>query len=163
ERKGVSVAPRIPPPYDAVQHTEQVRAATKDVLLSIHLLDELPGREIQGEPLQTYPSKQVELARDSAQSQLIWVQKGLDINAVEDESHRALLNRYEHGTREGTRYDFVRGTSTLLVPQILEKLEQLQKEQKSVDNSGRAVLLDTHLKDQLYALELGRLLLENKM
>jgi len=163
ERKGVSVAAGIPPPYDAAQHAQQVRAATKDALLSIHLLDELPGREIQGEPLQTYPNKQVELARESARSQLIWIQKGLDTNTIEDESHRALLNQYEHGSRDGARYDFVRGTSTLLVPQILEKLEQLQKEQKGVDNSGRAVLLDTHLKDQLYALELGRLLLENKM
>ena len=55
----------------------------------------------------------------------------------------------------GTRYDFVRGSSTLLLPHILEKLEELEKKQSTPQASERSVLLDTHLKDQLYALELG--------
>jgi hypothetical protein len=163
QRKGVRVEHGIPPPYEAIPHAEKVKAATKDGLLSIHLLDELPGREIQGEPGQTYPQRQLELARDCTQAQLVWVQKELNASAIEDEGYRALLNQYEHGEREGTRYDFVRGSSTLLVPQILEKLEQLQKVQEKSEGAGRAILLDTHLKDQLYALELGRLLLENSI
>jgi hypothetical protein len=163
-RKGVRVEHGVPPPYEAAQHAERVRSAAKDALLSIHLLDELPGREIDGEPLQTYPMRQIELARECVPAQLLWVPKELAVDRVEDEAYRALLERYEHGERAGAPYDFVRGSSTQLLPQIMDKLAELQKQRdQPAQGPGRAVLLDTHVKDQLYALELGRLLLERSI
>lgn len=47
-----------------------------------------------------------------------------------------------------------------LVPQILEKLQELEPPSVA-ENVAEAVLLDTHLKDQLYALDLSRSLLEH--
>lgn len=162
-RKGVAVESGVPPPYDPQGHASRVGQATRDALLSVHLLDELPGREIDGEPGQTYPRRQLALARGSARSQLIWVAKEFDAGRVEDEDYRASLAQLESGQRDGADYDFVRGSSTLLVPQIVEKLEQLQKSAGGGDATKGAVLLDTHLKDQLYALELGRMLVERNV
>lgn len=163
QRKGIVVESGVPPPYAPEAHDARVREAARDALLSVHLLDEWPGREVEGAPGQTYPLRQLELVRGTAKAQLIWVQSELDAAAVEDEVYRAELRRIEHGERGDGAYEFVRGSSTLLVPQIVDKLEQARKASQSPAPSLGAVLLDTHLKDQLYAFELGRLLVERSV
>jgi hypothetical protein len=163
QRKGIRVEHAIPPPYEAAAHAEKVKATLADALLSVHLLDAFPGRDIEGEPHRTYTQRQIELAQECGVSRLLWVPKELDFEQVEDESYRGLLQGYEQGEREGERYDFVRGSSTLLLPQIVEKLEELRKAQAGPQGPTQAILVDTHLKDQAYALELGRLLLERSI
>ncbi len=162
KRKGIRVDTGVPPPYEAQAHEEKVKLTTQDALLSVHLLNDLPGREIDGEPGKSYPQKQVELARDNARARLVWVPKSLDLERVEDESHRAFLDGLENGEREEARYDFIRGVPAALAPQILEKLDEL-KTSPAAEGVGEAILLDTHRKDQLYAFELGRFLLENNI
>lgn len=163
QRRQIVVESGVPPPYAPAAHDARVREAARDALLSVHLLDEWPGREVEGEPGQTYPLRQLALARGVARSQLVWVQSELDAAAIEDESYRAELERIEHGERGDGAYDFVRGSGTLLVPQIVEKLEQARKAAATPAPALGAVLLDTHLKDQLYAFELGRLLVERSV
>jgi hypothetical protein len=159
QRNKVTVATGFPPPYDRDGHDKRVKEAVQDAHLSVHLLDELPGREIDGLAEETYPLRQLELARGHAREQLIWVKSELDSTRIEDERYRTLLDNLEHGSREGARYNFVRGSSSRLVPEIVEKLEQLRKAPGDPGAPRRGVLLDTHLKDQLYAMDLGRLLL----
>ncbi|MEJ8848562.1 TIR domain-containing protein [Variovorax rhizosphaerae] len=156
--KGLAVASNVPPPYEAEAHDARVRELTQEALLSVHLLDQTPGREVDGVDGQTYPLRQLELARGRASSQLIWVPSDLDTPTVEDEAYRGILENLENGEREGSGHDFVRGARPLLVSQIVDKVAQLRKRAEAQAGPRGSVLLDTHLKDQLYALELSRLL-----
>lgn len=162
ERQGINILTDIPPPYAAKDHEAKVKSVVQKTKLSIHLLDHLSGREIDGEPDKTYTQKQIELAKDHANSQLIWVPKSFNIKSVEEANHKNFINKLENGERAESSYDFVRGTSNSLAPQIIEKLNQLQTSSKTNGNA-HAVLLDTHLKDQIYTLELSRFLLENNI
>jgi hypothetical protein len=161
QRKGITVEASAPPPWDGPAHDHRVVDVTRDVALSIHLLDVLPGREIEGSQGTSYPQRQVDLLRASKRTQLIWVPKTLDIAAVEDERHKSFLQQLETGIRDGAKYNFVRGSTATLTPEILEHLEAL-KAPPSPD-FAQAVLVDTHVKDQRYALEIGQLLLESRV
>ncbi len=164
ERKGIHVVTGMPPPYDATTHEARVKAVLQNADLSVHLLDEFAGREIDGEAGTTYPRKQVDLALSLDAAPLIWIPKGIGPEQVADEQqeHRDFLDRLENGVRDQGAFDFVRGTSAELAPQIIEKLKQRQASAEA-DAVTQAVLVDTHLKDQLFAFELSRFLLENKI
>ncbi|MFP3555674.1 toll/interleukin-1 receptor domain-containing protein [Paraburkholderia sp. SIMBA_049] len=162
ERKGIQVRSGVPPPYEAGRHDETVKQVTQEAMLSVHLLDSLPGRSIDGIADTTYPIRQAEIACEHGRSQLIWVSPDSDLRTVEDERYRTWLDRIENGERRNAHYDFIRQSSTLLVPQILEKLEQLRRPPEHPAEQ-RTVLLDTHIKDQLYALQLSQTLLAKKI
>lgn len=165
EHKGVVVESGVPPPFALQAHDDRVAAACKDTMLGVHLLAAYPGREIDelAGPGNTYPLRQLEQAGDKVRSQLVWVPPELDTATVEDEDYRTVLQRYEKGERGSARFDFVRGSSALLVPQILEKLEQLRKAAQAPAEPAGAMLLDTHLKDQFHAFELGKLLFARRV
>jgi len=163
QRKGVVVEAAVPPPYSAAEHAKRIEALSGKAVLSVHLLDQFAGREIDGDPGASYPQKQVELMRGQGRPQLIWVPKALDVETVEDEGYRAFLGQLETGDRAGAQYDFIRGVAPTLAPQILERLAELQPKPESSAAASPAILLDTHLKDQLYALEIGKLLLEHNI
>jgi SIR2-like domain/TIR domain len=121
-REGVRVAWDVPPPFDAEGHRQQVTAVLKRARLSVHLLDGYAGRKVDGKPETTYPQEQVRLARDHAQSQLIWVPRPL---AEVDESQQTLLTELRSGDRGSSRYRFVEGMApSELVHDILARLGQ---------------------------------------
>ena len=64
--------------------------------------------------------------------------------------------------REQAKYDFIRGGPNEIVREITEKLEQVKR---AVQPTGTptSVLLDTYLKDQMFAHEMSRLLLEKNI
>ncbi|MEJ2266514.1 MAG: toll/interleukin-1 receptor domain-containing protein [Anaerolineales bacterium] len=163
ERKGIKVVTGIPPPYESASHAEKVTETIQNTAMSVHLLDQFPGREVEGEPGKTYPNKQVELVKDARLPQIIWVPRELDLGAVGEATQRAFLDRLENGPRQEARYTFVRSTSTTLLPQILEKLALLQAAQTITRAKTPAILLDTHIRDQLHALELSKFLLQNRI
>ena len=159
-RKGVRVESGIPPPYAASEHDESVKEILASSQLSVHLMDQLPGREIDGGDGTTYPQRQITLAGDVGGSHLVWVPKGLALDSIEDDRHRALLDELENGQRRERPYEFVRGESAPLSSQILEKLKEFRASSEQVAD-GRAVLLDTHIKDQLHAYPVGQYFLQN--
>jgi len=159
QRQGVNLITQIPPPYDSAQHDERVLAELGQSALSVHLLDGWPGREIDGAENKTYPRRQVELGLQHAKSQLIWVPQSLDIQTIEDEAHRDFLDRLEKGKRDLTGYRFIREPQSEIALQIVCRLEELEQESAAKDDAS-AVLLETHLKDQLHAFDLGRTLTE---
>lgn len=161
-RKGITIMSKIPPPYEARAHEERVRVVLRKSMLSVHLIDGYSGREIEGDPGISYPQKQVALARETTGAQLIWTSRDLDLEKIEDESQREFLTWLESGDRAGAVYDFIRGTPADLVPQILEKIKRLQTTTKT-NSTRQSVLLDTHVKDQLYALELSKILLKHNV
>ena len=159
----VQLSTAVPPPFDAVGHDQKVRSELAEADLSVHLLDAFPGREISDKEGSFYPQRQVELGLTQAKSQLIWIPQNLAIDSIEDERHREFLQKLENGNRERA-YDFQRELPSSITRQILAKVEALKsqvqsKEAPAVDST----LLDTHIKDQIHAFELGQYLLKRQV
>jgi hypothetical protein len=157
----VRIVSNVPPPYDAESHQAKVIEAMTTADLSVHLLDDLPGREIQGEEGKSYPQKQVELGLQHAKSQFIWVPNTLELETVEDQGYKTFINELQNGNRGAANYCFIKGSASSISREVTEMLERRpppgQNGQPSV---SAATLVDTHLKDQLHALRLGQFLLE---
>ncbi|HEX8424435.1 MAG TPA: toll/interleukin-1 receptor domain-containing protein, partial [Pyrinomonadaceae bacterium] len=66
QQSGVRVVSNIPPPYPARQHEETVTAAVAGAQLSVHLLNDVAGREIDDDPGKSYVQKQVEISLEHA-------------------------------------------------------------------------------------------------
>jgi len=161
-QKAIKVYKTIPPPYEPREHEQAVRAAMKEAKLSVHLLDQLGGPEIEGEVDTTYPRKQAHLGMENAKFQLIWVPSNLEIPKVEDEQQKVLLDQLENGIRKEARYEFVRGMPNEIVQLIIEKMEQLKGPAKPAGVPS-AALLDMHKKDQRFAWDLSRFLEEKNI
>ncbi|NIO87400.1 MAG: hypothetical protein GTN53_42775, partial [Candidatus Aminicenantes bacterium] len=131
----------------------------KNSLLSVHLLDHLPGRKIDGEPEITYPQKQVELAKEQETPQIIWVPEQLKIDKIEDEAHKNFLYNLKTEERKKDTYDFIQGPETSITRDLLEKISLLKTPPKRAPLEY-SVLLDTHLKDQMCAFRLGQYLID---
>jgi TIR domain len=158
-QQGVNLTAPIPPPYDSARHDERVIAELGRANLSVHLLNEWPGREIDGAANKTYPQRQAELGLQQAKSQLIWVPQSLDIQTIEDQAHRDFLRELEEGKRDLAGYKFIREPQSAITREIINRLDEL-KQESAAKSDDSAVLLETHLKDQLHAFDLGRSLTE---
>ena len=165
EKKGFTVLAGIPPPEEAVAHEKATNKALENASLAIHLLDEFPGREIEGDTNNWYTQKQTELSLKSGKSQMIWVPAETDFNAIEDEKYKLFMQSLEKGEASATGYEFVRGSKSTLAQEIIDYAEQVkaQQKQEKVVKDKISVLLDTHFSDQLYALDLSKILLENQI
>lgn len=166
EKEGYHIICDVPPPFEKEDHEKAVADKMAQTALHVHLLDQFPGREIEEEESIWYPQKQVEIGLLSDKPQLIWMPAGTDIEIVEEESYKTFLQELESGQRSPKKIEFIRGSKSELSQQIMALVEQLKKEQEqetteAVHAAHPAVLLDTHLSDQLYALEVGKSLLEN--
>lgn len=122
KQAGTTVMASVPPPYDAAGHDQQMIAQVKAASLSVHLLDALPGREIEDSGI-TYPWRQAELAIQNGGQQLIWVPQSLDLETIENPDYRSFLNRLENGERPPGSYDFIRGNPSSLSSEVLQKVE----------------------------------------
>jgi hypothetical protein len=165
EKQGYKVVTGIPPPDEAVAHEQAIKTALEITHLAIHLLDEYPGREILGAHDIWYPQKQAELALHSGKAQMIWVPAELDFENIEDEKYKTFLQDLETGKTASKGYEFVRGSKSTLAQEIIDYANQLKAQLmvKKANTGKLSVLLDTHFNDQLYALELSKMLLENQI
>lgn len=159
--RGIEVAGRIPPPYDADHHDEAVRRGLDRASLAVHLFDALGGSPVEGEEAATYPRRQFELGRESGVPQLVWVPRGLDLSSVEDPAQREFLERLEGGERDEAAYEFVRGLPNAVGQAVAGRLERLVAE--AAPATQPAVLLDTHVKDQLAAIQASQAFLEHNV
>ena len=162
KEKGFRIVSNIPPPYEPTKHDENVQRALEQSVLSIHLLDEYAGREMDGFENKSYAHKQVEMAMAQKVTPYIWVPKDLQLDAIEDKSHRSFIDQLENADRRNADYDFIRGSQPQLVPEILEKINKIRSAPGNFE-SKNAVLLDTHQKDQLFAFELGKFLVQHNI
>ena len=165
EKKGFTVLEGVPPPDEAPEHELATNDALDKADLIIHLLDQLEGREIVGDPGIWYPQKQVELGLLSSKPQMIWMPAETDIAAVEEDKYKRFLQGIETGKAGTKTYEFVRGAKSTLAQDIIDFAEQVKARHKqpTVETGKISVLLDTHFSDQLYALDLSRALLENQV
>lgn len=154
----VRIVSNLPPPYEAEEHETKVIDAIKKADLSVHLLDDLPGREIQGEDGKSYPQKQVELGLQYAKSQFIWVPNTLDLETVEDAGYKSFLDKLQNGNRGESNYRFIKGSASSIGRELTEMLDRPVEPVQNGKPAG--ALVDTHLKDQLHAYKLGQFLIE---
>lgn len=167
EKKGYRVIAGVPPPDEGPSHEQAVKDALQKADLSIHLLDDYPGREIVGEEDISYPQKQAELALGSSKPKMIWIPAETDFENIEDEKYKQFLIGLENGVASSKSYEFIRGSKSTLAQEIIDFAEQLNVKQQQLKqkpvSEKMAVLVDTHFNDQMYALDLGRTLLENQI
>lgn len=165
EKKGFKIMTGIPPPDEETAHENAAKEAIEKAQLSIHLLDEYPGREILGKSEIWYPQKQAELALESGKSKMIWVPSETDFEIIEEDKYKLFMKNLESGNVKSSGFEFVRGSKSTLAQEITDYAEHLKKQyvQKKSESEKISVLLDTHFNDQLYALDLSRILLENKI
>jgi hypothetical protein len=165
EKKGFKVLAGIPPPDEAVAHEQATNEALEKANLSIHLLDEFPGREIAGDPDTNYPQKQTGLALKTGKPQMIWVPAGTDFENIDDEKYKLFLHELETGKTSAKGYEFVRSSKSTVAQEIIDFAEQVKAQLRvnKADKGKLSVLLDTHFNDQLYALDLSRILVENQI
>jgi hypothetical protein len=171
-REGVRVTDLVPLPPAAREHDEAAVKKIKEAALCVHLLDEVPGREIDDRPEKSYLERQAELSLEHARSQLVWVPTELTpprVEEIEDAAHKALLQRLAGGPRrEGADYKFIRTLPSAISQDILAQVEQIKKRRlaaaaASAQGGARTALIDIHLKDWQYALALSRSLLEREV
>jgi hypothetical protein len=161
--KGYTVLTGVPPPDESAAHELATQEAIKKSDITIHLLDEIPGREITGDPENWYPKKQTEISLLAGNPQMIWVPEETDLSKIEEEKYKLFLESLEKGNSSDKVYEFIRGPKCTLTQDIIDFAEHakvLQVNRKS--EAGKvSVMLDTHFSDQQYALALGRILSEN--
>jgi hypothetical protein len=166
EKKGYKIVTGIPPPYEAELHAKKVKEELKKADLSVHLLDQYPGREMAGIQDMCYPQNQTELCLQTAKSKLIWVPAEVDLSLIEDEKYKRFLQGLEEGKQTSKSYEHIRGAKSTLTQEIADFAEQLKLQQQQLRQAAKgkiAVLLDTHFNDQAYAWDLGKTLLENEI
>lgn len=166
EKEGFKVVTDIPPPLEATDHENAVRKGIESSALSVHLLDEFPGREIIDNQSQYYSKKQAEIGLEFAKSQLIWVPKDLDISEVDDQeaNYKQFLEDLDGGKQDRENYEYIRGMKSSLSREIIDYMEVVQSKQTAeAASDSSSVLVDTHFNDQLYALELSKYFLENQV
>jgi hypothetical protein len=160
----VRIVSNVPPPFDAESHESTVVEAIKQADLCVHLLDHLPGREIQGEAGKSYPQKQVELGLKYARSQVIWAPNTLDLETVDDVAYKTFLDQLQNGNRGDSKYRFIKSPATSISRELTAMLEALAApSQNGQPSSGSGALVDTHIKDQLHAFTLGQFLLQKSI
>lgn len=156
----IRIVSNIPPPFDHDSHEQSVIDAVRRADLSVHLLDNLPGREIQDCEGQSYPQRQIQLSLQHGKAQFVWVPQTLDAQTVEDESYRDFLDKLQNGDRVNLNYSFVRGSASSVSREVLDTLERLPAPgQNGKASALGAALVDTHLKDQRHAAFLGDILM----
>lgn len=153
----------VPPPYEHHEHEIEVNKCLKEADLTVHLLDGLAGRKIEGEEEISYPQKQAELGIQSDKPQLIWLPEELKIDTVEDEEYKAFLQDIDKGIKSSKNIKYIRGIKSELPQQIGDLAKSIQQRWAQPPKGKVSVLLDTHYNDQVYALELSRKLLENEI
>ncbi len=168
EKAGFNVITGLPPPDDEDQHEAAVKEKIKKSALSVHLLNQFPGREIEGEDTTWYPQKQVELGLRYAKQQLIWVPKEMDINLIEEDQYKIFMQDLDSGKLDSgkqglNKIEYIRGSKGEIPKQIKDLAEQLKKQLIQPAPGKLSVLLDTHYNDQMYAFELSKSLLSNQI
>ena len=155
QQEGIRVTSNLPPPYDAASHETAAITAISKAHLALHLLDGVPGREIEGQEDKTYPRRHAELSLEHARSQMIWVPQSLDTQSIEDSTYRGFIQQLETGARDESGYNFIRESPSNITREVLDRVEQLQTAARPAAEPLSA-LIDTHFKDQMHAFDLIR-------
>ncbi len=164
QKKEYNIITDIPPPFASTEHDNAVKQAIEKADLSVHLLDQFAGREIDGVPGISYPQRQTELALQFAKARLIWIPTGFDFADIDEYPYKLFLQGLEEKTQVSDCDDYIRGNKADLGQQIDEHTEQLKSQRQpavKTEDEPVTVFLDMHYKDKARALNLYKKLAEN--
>jgi hypothetical protein len=166
-KKGLRVIDS-PPLSDSQTYDEKTLEAIRSAQLSIHLLDEIPGREVTDDPSSWYTQRQCEMAMNEPVPQLIWMPNELipeELDEFTEPKYKEFLQGIYEGTVSGKEFEFVQGAKSSLPRQIGDYVAHIEESQKKQlkEEGPLSVLLDTHNTDHMYALDLGKTLLEHNI
>ena len=164
EKKGFDVISNIAL-NDVRQHEKQVTDALSKAELSIHFLDQYPGRSIEGDVPNWFRKKEIELGFASKATQLIWSAAELDFSAIEEDGYRDFIQNLEDGVTTEKPYAFMRSIKGNIVKEIIGHADQVKTEKEVADTSSGPinVLLDNHRNDRDDAFELNNALSEHSI
>ena len=164
EEEGYEIITDIPPPLSNDEHQAAVAEAIHRSKLSIHLMDEFPGRPIADAKSNWYIKNQAEISLDLPINKMIWVPKQVDVNTIQNNVYKSFIADLDCGKRTATNLDFVRGVKGELKAQIKELATKIANATAPRPSGEKlCVLLDTHIKDVMYALELSNNLLDKEV
>ena len=165
EKKGFKIIGDVPPPDEAEAHEKAAKEAIQKAQLTIHLLDQYEGAEILGSDGEWFPKKQAEIAMETSVPQMIWMPSEIDYDEVEEPEYKTFLENIEAGNVFNKKYEFIKGPKSSLANEIIVFAEELKDKQHEqiVEDGPLSVLLDTHFNDQIYAMDLSKALLQNKI
>ncbi|HMD00518.1 MAG TPA: hypothetical protein VKH37_10205, partial [Ferruginibacter sp.] len=111
-----------------------------------------------------YPQKQAEIALASQNPQLVWVPSESEIETIEEEHYKDFLLNLESG-KTTKAIEFIRGSRSTLAQEIIDHTATIKanRAKQQAPTEKISVLVDTHFNDQVYALDLGKKLLENQI
>ncbi|MBL4663984.1 MAG: toll/interleukin-1 receptor domain-containing protein [Flavobacteriaceae bacterium] len=165
EKKGFNVISNIPL-NNTETHYKQVKSVLEKAQLSIHFLDQYPGRSIdEGETHNWFRKKEVEMALESDATQFIWTAADFEFSSIEEDEYRKFLENLEDGTAVKKPYEFVRSVKGNIIKDVIGHADQVKTEQEvSAIKSGPInVLLDNHRNDRDFAFELNNTLSEHNI
>lgn len=160
DEQGCGVISNIPPPWSREEHRQRLGEVLTQAKLSVHLLDQFPGRGFDDSDDITYPHEQATIGLGADIKQIIWIPEDLDIESIDDVDQRHWIGDLESRRRDSKTYEFVRSGQKALSELIIQQIEKLRQSENSAD-SEQSYLIDTHEKDQQYAFQLGNLLSQN--
>src|SRR5499426_1388079 len=113
-----------------------------------------PGSDIEDAPDQFFTHRQVELGKQSARAQLIWLPNSISYEAIAYEQHREFLQSLENAKRDSSGYRFIREplTPDAVIREILA-WRQRHEEELAPKNIPSAAVLDAHFQDLSNAIE----------
>jgi hypothetical protein len=161
KKNNFTIISDIPPPFKKAEHVDLVNKKLEKAEISVHLLDKVPGRNIDGEESEWYPQKQAELSLLTSKEKLIWVPSDLDIEKIEEEKYKTFLQGLENGTFPATGINFIRGLRSEVAKQVIDKANKVKENWCGLQDGKVSVLIDTHFNDQLYVSELYDNLVKN--
>ena len=135
-KEGVRVDSGIPPPYEAAPHERRLLETLQGVNASVHLLDVVSGRPIDGMPDSTYVQFQLERALDHRSSTIVWC----DADAAAPPGFAS-----------------IRGPRSRVVADVLDRVRELVRDRRDTA-ATHTVLLDFHPKDYEHAVRVHEFL-----
>lgn len=160
EHCDASVLDDIPPPMEMDPHQQAVVQALGSADLSIHLLDQWPGRRIVDQRDTTYTRQQADSAVQVETPSILWVPDDLASKDINDDTQREWLTALEDRTGQQGSYEFVRCNQHALIELVVQRIVQGRSVSASQPDAS-SYLIDTHQRDQRYAYRLADFLAEN--
>lgn len=170
QNNDIEIITEVPPPEEELEHDTKVKQILDEACLSVHLFNDLPGRDILGKP-ETFLQKQADLAISSGTPQLFWIPKNLKLTPddVENNNHLNFLKKIEAGDYNKKSISYIRGVESEITREIQNKLKEVLAEKPlAVDSAvskseGVTLLLETHLKDYSTTSPMVEILVNNQI
>jgi hypothetical protein len=136
-------------------HQKQVIKALERSHLSIHFLDQHPGRKLDDGTENWYRKKEVDMALEKTPAQLIWMSDDIDLSEVEEEKYRDFLISLNGNKFSSNGKELIQVAKANILNEILNHAIRLKadKTQKASDSES-FVLLDNHRYDIKYKEQL---------